>query len=229
MNNYPTKKLGEIVMQGLKLLLQSFFKHKSHSNKQTPQSKVPPSLDFSTTEKKLDTEPKEEVVKKEEEAKKWYVPIRADKFSPYEENEFLKYDPETYPTTKHHPGIDYRTHSTNDVSLHFCADGEIIESGFLPKSLGNYFCFYVPEVDHTFIYCHLCDTPPPKGKYNVGVQAGIAGTTGKSTGIHLHLECIKGRHTFASRMQIYTSETNLLQAAKDGTIKNADAFIRSNL
>lgn len=160
---------------------------------------------------------------------KWHPPIHPDKFSTNKENEFLKFDPETYRTTKHHPGVDYATHGDIDVPLHFCSDGEVIESGYLENSLGNYFCFYIPEIGHTFIYCHLRDKAPIKGIYKVGELAGVAGNTGKSYGVHLHLECIKGRKTFADRMQIYTSEANLLQAAKDDIIKNADEFIRSHL
>jgi len=160
---------------------------------------------------------------------KWHPPIREDKFIPYKENEFLKYDPETYPTTKHHTGIDYSAKGETEVPIYFCADGEVIESAYLEKSLGNYFCLYVPGVDHTFIYCHLRDTAPIAGQYEMGKVAGITGKTGKSFGIHLHLECIKGQITFSKRMKIYTSETNLLDAVKEGVVKNADDFIRNLL
>ncbi len=152
---------------------------------------------------------------------KWFAPIRADKFKVFQK--FLQPDADTYPKTGHHPGVDYSTKQENGVPLYFCADGEVIESGSHAQ-FGNYFFFYVPEVDRTFVYFHLRDAAPIKGQYKGGAQCGITGTTGKSTGIHLHLECMKGRKTSANRSSLYISKEALMAAAED-----ADAFIRSRL
>lgn len=152
---------------------------------------------------------------------KWFIPIRKDKFVLTQK--FLEYDSVTYTITKHHPGVDYGTQGEDNVPLYFCADGEIIESGFHPQ-FGNFFFLYVPEVNKTFVYFHLCNTPPIKGQYKGGVQAGIAGKTGKSKGIHLHLECMKGKKTSTDRASLYTSKDALVAAAED-----ADAFIRARL
>lgn len=153
----------------------------------------------------------------------WHTPIRSDKFVKCT-RPFLEFNDVDYPKTKHHPGVDYGTKGEADVPLYFCADGEIIESGLDPKFLGNYFFFYVPEVDRTFAYFHLRDTAPVKGQYKTGVQCGIAGQTGYSKGIHLHLECLRGRKTSVNRISLYSSKEALMSAAED-----ADAFIKVRL
>ncbi len=152
---------------------------------------------------------------------KWYTPIRYDKFKITQT--FLSPDPATYPKTGHHPGVDYGTQGEQNVPLFFCTSGEVIENGVHPQ-FGNYFFFYVASVDRTFVYFHLRDSAPAKGTYNGGTSCGIAGTTGLSTGIHVHLECIKGRKTSANRSALYTSKSALMAAAED-----ADAFIRARL
>lgn len=153
-------------------------------------------------------------------AAKWRAPIRADKFNVTQK--FLNPDP-LYKITGHHPGTDYGTQGATDVPLFFCADGEVIESG-LHNAFGNYFFFYVPEADRTFVYFHLRDAAPKKGTYKAGEQCGITGQTGLSQGVHLHLECIKGRKTSADRGVLFTSKAALITAAED-----ADIFIRARL
>ena len=150
----------------------------------------------------------------------WHPPIREDKFRPTQK--FLNPDP-IYKITGHHPGTDYGTQGENNVPLHFCADGEVIESG-LHKAFGNYFFYYVPAVDRTFVYFHLRDEAPARGQYKVGQQCGITGATGMSEGVHLHLECMRGRRTSSDRARLYTSKDTLAEAAED-----ADTFIRSRI
>lgn len=152
----------------------------------------------------------------------WHAPIRADKFTVTQA--FLAPDKATYPKTGVHPGVDYGTQGATSVPLYFCADGEVIETGADHPYFGNYFFYYVAEVDRTFVYFHLRDTLPTEGLHWAGEQCGIAGKTGLSHGIHLHLECMKGRKTSADRAKLYTSKTALTKAAED-----ADAFVRSRL
>jgi murein DD-endopeptidase MepM/ murein hydrolase activator NlpD len=152
---------------------------------------------------------------------KWHVPIRSDKFSITQS--FLNHDPDTYKKTGHHPGVDYGTQGEDMVPLYFCADGEVIETG-LNQYFGNYFFYYVPEVDRTFVYFHLRDQAPGKGQYSVGNVCGITGQTGLSHGIHLHLECIKGRKTSEDRRYLYVSKDKVQECSED-----ADAFIRSRI
>lgn len=150
----------------------------------------------------------------------WYAPIRKDKFRVTQK--FLEPN-ELYKVTGHHPGVDYGTQGQDNVPLYYCSDGEVIESGY-NNSCGNYFLYYVPSVDHTFAYFHLRDLAPAKGQCRAGEQCGITGQTGLSQGIHLHLECMKGRITFADRARVYTSKASIAENAED-----ADAFIRSRL
>lgn len=153
---------------------------------------------------------------------KWYAPIRIDKFRVTQN--FLTPDPINYPKTGHHPGTDYGTQGEDNVPLYFCTDGEIIESGNNHKFFGNYFFFYAPEVDRTFVYFHLRDTAPLKGQYKAGQQCGVTGKTGLSFGIHLHLECMKGKKTSTDRAKLYTSKDALVAAGEE-----VDTFIRSRL
>jgi len=153
---------------------------------------------------------------------KWCAPIRVDKFKVTQR--FLTPDAENYPITGVHPGTDYGTAGDNNVPLLFCADGEVIETGTNHKYFGNYFFYYVPEVDRTFVYFHLRDTLPTKGMHKSGAQCGITGQTGLSYGIHLHLECMKGRKTSIDRKNLYRSKAALATAAED-----VDTFIRARL
>lgn len=153
---------------------------------------------------------------------KWSAPIRADKFIVTQK--FLSEDKVNYPKTGHHPGTDYGTQGEDNVPLFFCADGEVIETGANHKYFGNYFFYYVSEVDRTFVYFHLRDSLPTKGLHKTGEQCGIVGKTGLSFGIHLHLECIKGRKTSTDRANLYISKSSLVKVAED-----ADVFIRTRL
>lgn len=187
------------------------------------KSTIPPKAN-SDLSKVAKTEPRPEPPAMEDksvaEQPQWHRPIRADKFRPTQR--FLNPDP-IYKITGHHPGTDYGTQGEDSVPLHFCADGEVIESG-LHQAFGNYFFYYVPVVDRTFVYFHLRDEAPARGQYKVGQQCGITGATGMSEGVHLHLECMKGRRTSSDRARLYTSKDALAEAAED-----ADTFIRSRI
>jgi|GEM_PF-4216710 len=152
-------------------------------------------------------------------AQKWVAPIRNDKFKLTQT--FLNPSP-LYKITGHHPGVDYGTQGDTNVPLYFVTDGEVVESG-LHRDFGNYFFFYIAPVDKTLAYFHLRDGAPLKGKYKGGVQCGVAGETGLAEGVHLHLECMKGRKTSADRRTLYTSFTALKLAAED-----ADTLIRTH-
>lgn len=151
----------------------------------------------------------------------WHPPIRVDKFKITQK--FLNPDKVNYPKTGHHPGVDYGTQGELSVPLYFCADGEIIETG-VNQFAGNYFYYYIPEVDRTLVYFHLKFQAPPKGYYKTGGFAGFTGNTGLSTGPHLHLECMKGKKTSTDRVKLYTSLDALKAAAED-----ADILIRKNI
>lgn len=151
----------------------------------------------------------------------WFEPISPQKF--HVTQVFFAVDPVNYPITKHHPGVDYGTQGATDIPIYFCADGEVIDTGS-SKSFGNFFFYYVPGVDRTFVYFHLRGKAPQLGAYKAGQQCGVAGDTGFAQGIHLHLECIQGRVTAAKRSKLFTSADNLSIFAED-----PDAFIRARL
>ncbi len=157
----------------------------------------------------------------EPEKPKWHEPIHPDKFRITQR--FFNPDPETYKKTGHHPGTDYGTQGTDNIPLYYCADGEVIESG-INQYFGNYFFYYVQEVDRTFVYFHLRDAAPAKGQHKAGEQCGITGNTGLSFGIHLHLECMKGKQTSVDRSRLYFSADALATAAED-----PDPIIRAKL
>ncbi len=152
----------------------------------------------------------------------WHIPIREDKFKLTQG--FLNYDPDTYKITQHHPGVDYGTQGDIDIPAHAVCDGEIVDRGEFHKSFGNFVFLYVPIVDRTFVYFHLKDIPPQLGPVKSGDILGIVGQTGLSYGIHLHLECLKGRKTSSDRGRLFTSLDNVKLYAED-----ADIFIGSML
>lgn len=209
-NNFINILIKRLVSVG-SWLLQLITKNKTNVDKKQSKTTESPMVSNPVEQKQIP-----DVVIKA----KWHPPIRSDKFRVTQK--FLNPDP-MYKITKHHPGTDYGTQGEDNVPLYFCADGEIIESGF-HNAFGNYFFFYISEADRTFIYFHLRDVAPAKGQYRVGDQCGITGKTGMSEGIHLHMECMKGRKTSADRGALYTSKDAVAAIAED-----ADAFIRSRL
>lgn len=172
-------------------------------------------------DKKIET-----AIKNKESEVKWYYPIRKDKF--IIKQAFLNFDPESYTITGHHTGVDYSTKGENNVPLYFCSDGEVIESG-KHRVYGNYFFFYVVGVDYTFAYFHLRDLAPSEGIYKAGSLSGIAGNTGSaSRGIHLHLECLKGKKFSNDRIPLFTAIKPFKKAIKNAA-EDPDKFIRSRL
>lgn len=156
----------------------------------------------------VNIEEKQEVFTK----KRWYSPIE-DRFFKVTQ-EWLAHDAESYPKTQTHPGVDFGTQGTKNVKLFFCADGEVIESGF-HKSFGNYFFYFVESVNKTFVYFHGANNAPEKGIYKGGEYAMTCGETGLHFGIHLHLECINGRVDSAKRSQLYTSKQAIIDCSED--------------
>lgn len=158
----------------------------------------------------------EKVIIEEKKELKFYLPIRADKFKITQD--FLEPNP-LYTITGHHPGVDYGTQGEDNVPLYFVADGEVIDTGY-NNSCGNYFFYYVKEVDRTFVYFHLRDVAPSLGFYKGGDICGITGKTGLSQGIHLHFECIIGKKKLIDRSNIYKTKEMIAANAE-----NANTFI----
>ena len=90
-----------------------------------------------------------------------------------------------YGTTEFHSGLDI----ANDVGtpVHATADGTVLEVG-LSSSYGRFI-----KLQHGYgivtMYCHLSKTSVHEGeRVNKGDVIGALGTTGNSTGPHLHYE-----------------------------------------
>lgn len=85
-------------------------------------------------------------------------------------------------TTQFHKGIDLKTDRSNVYSI---LHGEVAQAGF-DAFLGNY--VKIHHGKYTVIYGHLSSLAVKKGdKVRAGSILGISGSTGKSTGDHLHL------------------------------------------
>lgn len=66
----------------------------------------------------------------------------------------------------------------------------IIEKGFQAGGYGNYVIYKDNNSDYAFLYGHMKNPTPYNEGDILGVnqQIGIEGTTGNSTGIHVHVE-----------------------------------------
>ncbi|MEE1059239.1 MAG: M23 family metallopeptidase [Treponema sp.] len=93
---------------------------------------------------------------------------------------------------RNHRGLDIATyHSAGDnVPLYSMCNGEVILKSYDTDGYGNYIIMKDSSTGLGFLYGHLRD-PSNKNvgdQVSLGEQVGIEGTTGSSTGIHLHLE-----------------------------------------
>jgi murein DD-endopeptidase MepM/ murein hydrolase activator NlpD len=150
---------------------------------------------------------------------KLHIPIEAKHFVLTQK--FLNPDPKLYPKTGVHPGCDYGTKGDPNVYLYYVADGEVIDRG-TDSIFGNWFFYYVPELNVTFAYFHLAECPPPRGAYKAGEVPSVCGSTGLSTGIHLHLEAYRGKKY--RRDRIFNSKADIERLCFD-----ADKYLRSQL
>jgi murein DD-endopeptidase MepM/ murein hydrolase activator NlpD len=105
-----------------------------------------------------------------------------------------KFGPRIHPVLKcqsFHNGVDYGA-ELNDKVLAI-ADGVVVFAGD-HGDLGNAVKIRHPALKVTSIYGHLNEVALRKGKkVRAGDVIGYAGTTGRSTGVHLHLT-IKDSH-----------------------------------
>ena len=88
--------------------------------------------------------------------------------------------------TDFHYGIDYGTNGKK-LPLYAIADGVVYKVSKDSVS-GNYIYIDYKELGIRVFYCHLDSVAVKKGaKVTKDTKVGITGTTGSSTGIHLHL------------------------------------------
>lgn len=93
---------------------------------------------------------------------------------------------------RNHRGLDIATYYSagTNVPLYSMCDGEVVTVAYDTGGYGNYIIMKDSTTGMGFLYGHMRD----RSNKNVGdtvrqgEQVGIEGTTGHSTGIHLHLE-----------------------------------------
>lgn len=91
-----------------------------------------------------------------------------------------------HPTISYNGGIDYYS---DDRNIYACDDGLVHFIGFQKNGYGNYII-----LKHSWgfsLYAHLLEKPNilKLNEIKQGDVIGQMGTTGNSTGIHLHFEC----------------------------------------
>lgn len=114
----------------------------------------------------------------------------------------MRNDPFTGKPTKHN-GLDL--HAKGDEVYSMLA-GRVKKVG-RDKRSGNY--VVLEYGDYTVSYCHLSKALVRKGdSVNAGDVVGISGSSGRSTGEHLHLTCkYKGKYVNPSILLDYVKET----------------------
>ena len=90
---------------------------------------------------------------------------------------------------RYHNGIDIATVSSlGNVPLYSVCDGTVLFAGYDEGGFGNYCILKDNETELGFLYGHLHELYVSTGDtVETGEEIGLEGTTGSSTGIHLHL------------------------------------------
>ncbi len=95
-----------------------------------------------------------------------------------------------YTTYAGHPACDIP--ATMYTPIYAAANGEIIYAGWC-GTYGYYVQIYHPDLNLTTAYAHQPDIRVTFGQHvRKGEQIGVVGSTGNSTGPHLHFEIYRG-------------------------------------
>jgi murein DD-endopeptidase MepM/ murein hydrolase activator NlpD len=93
-----------------------------------------------------------------------------------------------HPITKKktfHYGVDY---GCSKVPLYAIEDGVVYKRGYQANGAGNYVYVKYPRLGVAVAYFHLTSISLGVGAtVKKGTKVGVAGTTGASTGVHLHI------------------------------------------
>lgn len=96
--------------------------------------------------------------------------------------------PITGQETSFHEGIDLSAAGINRTNVYSVLPGRVTHSGNTNNGYGNY--VVIQHDGFTTLYAHMAETPNVRSGQQVlaGERIGLVGTTGQSTGPHLHLE-----------------------------------------
>lgn len=93
-----------------------------------------------------------------------------------------------YPSGGVHKGIDLSNSKNSNV--YSIVKGVVTDKGWQPSGFGNYIVLKDSQTGQGFLYGHMKEASPLTvgDTVDYGTFCGIEGTTGNSTGIHLHIE-----------------------------------------
>lgn len=96
-----------------------------------------------------------------------------------------------YKTVKFHPGLDFS--APQGTPIYATADGTVQTAGNLGNGYGNHIVIQ-HGYSYSTLYGHMSRIKAKRGqRVKRGEVIGYVGSTGKSTGSHLHYEVFKGR------------------------------------
>ena len=96
-----------------------------------------------------------------------------------------------YKTVKFHPGLDFS--APQGTPIYATAEGTVQTAGNLGNGYGNHIVIQ-HGYSYSTLYGHMSRIKAKKGqRVKRGEVIGYVGSTGKSTGSHLHYEVFKGR------------------------------------
>jgi murein DD-endopeptidase MepM/ murein hydrolase activator NlpD len=96
-----------------------------------------------------------------------------------------------YKTVKFHPGLDFS--APQGTPIYATAEGTVQTSGNLGNGYGNHVVIQ-HGYSYSTLYGHMSRIKAKRGqRVKRGEVIGYVGSTGKSTGSHLHYEVFKGR------------------------------------
>lgn len=96
-----------------------------------------------------------------------------------------------YPSGGYHSGCDLSTGTgTRGAPLYSICNGTVIDKGTQSGGYGNFIIIKDDQSDYAFLFGHMADpsTLEIGQKVQLGQQFGIEGTTGNSTGLHVHID-----------------------------------------